>query len=231
MRVVAELEQSGTELDNAILTDIGSLRELVATTPQFQHFWDSYGDPRTLVSAILLDYEPGYEPYLIKNKIEAQGVKVIERSEVVAGITRQLGVVFAIMFAAGIILTIASLLHFVVRFYSLVWERKAELALYRAIGATKGDLRVAIGGEAFVLTAVGSLVGIGGGAILYHVLFSRLQSASAFPFAAFPAWAAVLGVIAIILVFFAFAFLSIIMPLRQVSRIDPAEALKQVDIG
>jgi putative ABC transport system permease protein len=231
MRVVAKLEQSGTELDSAILMDIDALRDLVAATPQLQHFWDRYGDPQGLVSAILLDYEPGYEPYLIKNKIEGQGVKVIERSKVVEDITKQLSVVFALMFAAGIVLTVASLLQFVARFYSLVWERKAELALYRALGATKGSLRAVIGGEAFVLTALGALAGIVGGIALYRILYFRLQDASAFPFAAFPTWAAVVGIVVITLVFLTFAAASVVMPLRQVNRIDPALALKQVDIG
>ncbi|MDR1015408.1 MAG: ABC transporter permease [Coriobacteriales bacterium] len=231
IRVVAELEPSGTELDNAILMDIDRLRELVAATPQLQHFWDRYGDPRGLVSAILLDYEPGYEPYLTKNKIEGQGVKVIERSKVVEDITKQLSVVFALMFAAGIVLTVASLLQFVARFYSLVWERKAELALYRALGATRRGLRAVIGGEAFVLTALGAVAGIVGGIALYRILYFRLQDASAFPFAAFPTWAAVAGIVAITLVFLAFAAASVVVPLRQVNRIDPALALKQVDIG
>jgi putative ABC transport system permease protein len=231
MRVVTKLEQSGTELDSTIFMDIDRLRALVADTPQLQHLWDKYGSPQTLVSAVLLDYEAGYEPYLTRNKIEALGTRAIERSETVASMTERLSLVFTIMLAAGIILTIASLLQFMARFYSLVWERRAEMALYRALGATKRDLRAVVGGEAFAITAFGALVGILLGMGLYLGLLSYLQATGAFPFVAFPLWMAALGIIAIVAAFFALAALSIVVPLRQVNRIDPASAMQQVDIG
>jgi putative ABC transport system permease protein len=231
MRAVAQLEPSGTELDNAILMDIDRLREMVAATSQFQHFWDSYGNPANLVSAVLLDYEEGYEPYLVKNKIEALGARAIERSETVASATHQLSLIFAVMLIAGIILTVASVLQFAARFYSLVWERKAEMALYRALGATRARLRTVIGGEAFVITAAGALLGIVCGVALYHLLLAAMQDAGAFPFLALSPVLAVGGVAGIALVFFAFAALSVVMPLAQVSRIDPASAMQQLDIG
>jgi putative ABC transport system permease protein len=231
VRVVANLEPSGTDLDNAVFMNIDRLRELVAGTAQLQHFWDTYGSPQKLVSAILLDYEEGQEPYIIKNKIEAQGVRVVERSQAVADSTRQLQVVFAVMLVAGSILALASLLQFIARFYSLVWERKSEMALYRALGATRKNLKVVIGGEALIITGTGALCGVIIGLLLFQVMFSFTQSASAFPFTALPPWTVAGGVIAICLVFFCFAACAIVMPLRQVNRLDPATVMQQVDIG
>jgi putative ABC transport system permease protein len=231
MRVAAQLEPSGRELDSAILMDIDRLRQMVADTPELQHFWEGYGEPSGLISAVLFNFEPDAEPYLVKNKVEAVGARAIERSETVAETSRQLSVVFLIMLAAGITLTVASILQFMARFYSLVWERKAEMALYRALGATRRALRTVIGGEAFAITAAGALVGMVLGVLLYQLLLQMMQEAGAFPFLAFSPGVAALGIAAIALVFFVFAVLAIIMPLRQVGRIDPAAAMQQVDIG
>ena len=213
--------------------DIDEIRAMSEAQAQFSHYWEKYGEPKDIASAVLVETDEGAQEMVagkINRKVDGD-FGVIVRSDVVAAAQNTLSVAFTIMLAAGVILAIASLLQFVARFFSLVWERKAELALYRALGATTHDLRMVIGGEAFAITGMGAVLGIALGAVLYNVMLAYLQDAGAFPFSPFPVGLAVGGVAAIIVGFFVVAALTIVVPLRQVSRIDPASAMQQVDIG
>ena len=233
VNVVATLEPTGTYLDNSLLMSIEEIRAMSKAETQFAHYWEKYGEPEDIVSAILVETDEGEQEAVagkINRKVDGD-FSVIVRSDVVASAQETLSVAFTIMLAAGVILALASLLQFVARFFSLVWERKAELALYRALGATTRDLRLVIGGEAFAITGAGAVVGVVLGVALYNVLLAYLQGAGAFPFSPFSAVAAAGGVAAIVAGFFVVAAAAIVVPLRQVARIDPAAAMQQVDIG
>ncbi len=233
VHVVATLESTGTYLDNSLLMDIDEIRAMSKAEDQFAHYWEKYGEPKDIVSAILVETDEGAQETVagkINRKVDGD-FSVIVRSDVVAAAQDTLSVAFTIMLVAGVILAAASLLQFVARFFSLVWERRAELALYRALGATTRDLRLVIGGEAFAITGMGAVLGVALGLVLYNVMLAYLQGAGAFPFSPFPAGLAVGGVAAIVLGFFVVAALAIVAPLRQVARIDPASAMQQVDIG
>ena len=79
--------------------------------------------------------------------------------------------VFLLLLVAAILMVVVTLLQLFARFYSTVWDRKSELALYRAIGASQADLKKLIIGE------MGALVGVVGAACAM-----ALASVSALPF-------------------------------------------------
>ena len=231
--VVGTLDETGSSLDYSILMDIDAVRDMARNSAGYEHFWDTYGQPDTLVSSVLIDVDESVATAdSVERKVnKVEGMAAIQRSSVVSSSAATLNMVFAIMLAAGIALGVASLLQSVARFSSSVWERKAELALYRALGARTRDLRSIICTEAFLITAVGLVVGIVVGIVVYFAACAWMQSVSAFPFSPLPIWQAALGIVAIIVVFLLVTALSIVAPLRQVERIDPASAMAQVDIG
>ena len=111
-----------------------------------------------------------------------------------------------------------------------MWERKSELALYRAMGASKGQLRALIGGEVAAIVGAGLVSGLACGAGLYVVLMDLLQDGSAFPFISpdpgeTGALAAVLAA-----AFALLALAAIAAPLAQIGRLDPSLAMQQGDI-
>ena len=228
--VVGHLVETGSSLDFSIFMGLDDVRTLAANTEGFRHFWDTYGEPETLLSAVLLNVDSNETSVITAiNKIE--GVSVIQRTSVVEESQETLNTVFVIMLVAGIALVIASALQLFARYFSSVWDRKAELALYRALGASVGDLRKIICGEAFILTGVGCAIGIVLGVMLYVAGYNFLQAAESFPFSALPLPQVIFGIVGIVLVMFILAAISIIAPLRQVSRVDAALAMQQVDIG
>lgn len=232
-RVVGTLDETGSSLDFSILLDIDEMRTIASQSTGYDHFWQDYGQPSELVSTVLIDVdEENYTAASVIRKAKKLGdISLLQRSSVISQTQKTLDVVFGIMLATGIVLAIASLLQMIARYYSSVWERKSELALYRALGASAKDLQKMICGEAFTICGLGCIIGTILGIALYVGGYAYLQSVQAFPFSALPIWAIILGIIGIFVLFALMTAISIITPLRQVLRIDPASAMQQVDIG
>jgi ABC-type lipoprotein release transport system permease subunit len=152
--------------------------------------------------------------------LEPKDTRARDVSVLISGVTALLGLVAAVM------LLVASS-NIAYTFRVLVGERRGEIGLYRALGATPGD----IGSWLLGLAAV---VGLGGG--LLGAVVARLGAFVAdslaasklpdFPFKPasffqFPAWL-VLGGAAFGA---AFAVIGALSAVRRAARLDPAEAL------
>ena len=58
-----------------------------------------------------------------------------------------------------------------------------------------------------------------------------MKNSTAFPFSPFDLPVQLVGILGICLAFIIFALLSIVVPLKQSSKIDPATAMSQVDLS
>lgn len=229
--IVEKLEPSGADLDDCLLLDIDVARGLSAENLGLSHLWEKYGSPADLVSCVLVDLDGDVEASIVLNRINAlDGVQGIQRSDVVASSQKQLEAVFLILLGAGVLMLASTLVQLFARFYSCVWERKSELALYRAMGASKGQIRSLIGGEVSVIVGVGLVLGLACGAGLYELLVGMLQDGSAFPFIPLDTGAVVGLSAAIVLAFALLSLAAIAAPLAQIGRLDPSLAMQQGDI-
>jgi putative ABC transport system permease protein len=100
-----------------------------------------------------------------------------------------------------------------------VLERRSEIGLRRALGATQGQIRTQFLGESILLTAIGGVVGVVAGAAATAVYASSKGWAVVIPV---EAWA---GGIAAAILIGAFAGL---MPAVRASRMPPTVALRTV---
>lgn len=229
--VYDKLQPSGTDLDNSILMDIDVARQISAEAQGLGYLWKKYGEPDQIVSALLFDFDDDVARNITENRIRALGgVGVVERSTVVAESQKSLEAVFAILLGVGIIMLVATVVQLFARFYTCVWDRKSELALYRAIGASAKDLRKLIGAEAAIDTGAGYAIGVVAGVALYFGLLGLLQGSSSFPFIGLEWWAVVLVALGLLVLFALLTALAILMPLRQIGRLDPSLAMQQGDI-
>lgn len=229
--VVDRLEPSGSGLDQSILLDIDAVRDICGQSEGLAYLWDKYGNPNGLVSCILVDYADDAEyNRLVTRLANIDGVRVLERSTLVNEAQDQLETVFGILLGAGVLMLISTLVQLFARFYSCVWDRKSELALYRAIGANRSQLKKLIGGEVAVIVAVGLIAGLILGVILYYVLIGMLQNGTAFPFASLSIGAMVGVAVAFIVVFALIALAAIAVPLSQLGRLEPSLVMQQGDI-
>lgn len=229
--VVATLAPTGTELDSSILVDIDVARDISSRIEGYDHFWEKYGQPSGLISTILVNAQPGQEDRLARLLASLGDVKVLQRSQVIEHSQQQLQAVFAILLGAGLVMALASLLQLFARFYSMAWDRKSEFALYRALGATQGRLRLLVGVEALILTVIGVVVGSAIGWALYGALLRQLGTSGAFPYITPDAATIALVCLGLLLLFTLMATAAVVVPLRRIGRIDPSIAMQQMDIG
>lgn len=226
------LDATGTELDTAILMDIGIARDVCGNQEEFAHYWEKYGSPNGLVSCVLMDVdEEVVSTDRVLNRVNStEGVVAFERSAVVEESRDSLSALFSVMFVVGILLILSSAVQLFARFYGCVWSRKAELALYRALGASAADLRKMIGMEMAVLLGVGLVLGIACGLCLQVVVLDVMVQTASFPFVAMGSLQ-VAGLVAAVAAAFALMGVgSIVWPLRQVGRLQPSVAMQQADI-
>lgn len=112
-------------------------------------------------------------------------------------------------------------------FFMIIFERKRELGLMRALGATRADIRRMILGEATLIGITGGLFGLGLG--LVACLLVDTLAASFLPdfpfkpesFFAYPPWLFFASVLFAVV----FCWLGAIVPAHRAARMDPARAL------
>jgi putative ABC transport system permease protein len=100
-----------------------------------------------------------------------------------------------------------------------VLERRAEIGLRRALGATKGHIRAQFLSEAVVLALIGGAVGVGAGALSTAVYASSKSEAIIIPALA---WAGGIGAAILI------GAVAGLWPALRASRMSPTEALLTV---
>ncbi len=135
-------------------------------------------------------------------------------------------VTLAFNLIALIILAISAI-NIMHTFLMIILERRREIGLMRALGATKSDIRLAILGESTVLGVIGGGVGLlVGWGLIAMVDYLFQTQVGTFPFKpdslfAISAWMplAALGVAVI------FCWIGALLPAWRASGIDPAEAL------
>lgn len=231
--VAATMAETGTGFDSSIVADIDLVRDISRNLEGYDHYWQKYGDPENLVSCVTVALDESSSAALasVKARISLSGdAAPIVRSEVADKSIEQLQSVFFLLIIATAIMSVVVLLQLFARFYSSVWDRKSELALYRAVGASKRDLRMLILGEMEALVGAGFVIGAVLGFAAQAALLGVMQGGLAFPYMAPGALQSTLTVIVIAIALEAVSLISIIVPLRQIERLDPSMAMQQGDI-
>jgi putative ABC transport system permease protein len=132
------------------------------------------------------------------------------------------------VFISFVIVTISSI-NIAHNFFMQVSERRREIGLLRAVGATRGDVRLIILGEAALIGVVGGLLGVG--VALAAAMFVDWASAAylpRFPFKPptyfdFQPWILAAGLSFSTV----FCVLGGFLPARKAARLAPAQALAQ----
>ena len=230
VELVDRLDATGTDLDGSILMDIDAVRAMVSDTEELQYLWDEYGDPAGLISCVLVSVADGQRDSVISEISQIPGVAAIEAGGAVQKVSEQLGALFAIMASAALLLVLATLFQLFARFFSLAWDRRAELALFRAVGASKREVSRLILGEVGVLVGAGVVVGLLFGALLYLAVPSLLANYGSFPYIAPSLGVCLLAALAIAAVYGLVGLVSVAWPLSRIDRIDPSSAMQTGDI-
>lgn len=165
--IVGRLERTGLEgVDMAVFTRFEDARTMA----------DESGIkavrkltiPEGMVSAILVRVAPGVSPDTVAGEIRSRvpGTKTITPNSLLGTVSGQLGAVTSILYASTLAVTAVSipLLGFISAM--VAHERTEEVAILRALGATRSYVLRLMLGESFTLSVLGGLAGIGCAAIV-----------------------------------------------------------------
>ncbi len=230
-RLAYRLEPTGTSLDHSILMPIDSAQALAADSEALKPVWQEAGDPRGLISALLIEVDDPRQVREIAQALEDMGpVKVIRAADTFQRLKRLMDSFVLILASAGIFTALGGIAYLLGHFSSAAWDRKGEWALYRALGATKLGLAELIIGEAVTLALAGAAVGLPLGCGLYRLAQAHLTAQNALPFVPPGLALLVAAAVAILGIYSSIGFLSAAAPALRVSQLEPALTMAQGDI-
>ena len=223
----SNLEPTGTGLDQSMFLtfdtayDIASKSQTQAESPLII--------PEDSISAALVKVEPGTDPNAVAVQImrSIPDVTPIQSSNLFLSYRRQMnGLLSSIM----VILAVTWVLS--VAFIGLVFsmaanERRKELGVLRALGATRRFVFQTLLAEASLLAAVGGTLGIALAGLAVYLFKNLLVASLGFPFL-LPSPLSLILQLAVGLSLALFSVnLAALFPAYKISRMDPAIAMRE----
>src|SRR5439155_20601630 len=147
-----------------------------------------------LVDLFDIYLRPGAEPETVKKAIEERwgqkdAIFVLTRAEVNREVRNQLQRIYGMAYAQQTVVGLVSLLGVVSALFISVLQRKRDLGLLRAVGATRGQILRSVLAEAVLMGVIGAAEGFGIGLLLeWYVLDVMILDESGFQFAMRVPW-------------------------------------------
>jgi putative ABC transport system permease protein len=180
--VVGILEQTGMGVDNSVFTrfedayvmaDESELKAVKKLTI-----------PPGMVSAVLVKVEPGTSPAAVAREIQDQipGTKTITPNGLLNTVSGQLGAVRRLLIGTTLAVTIVSIPLLAFISAMVAHERRREIALLRALGATKTYVVRLMLAESFSIAVIGGLIGIGAAMVVIVFFQDFIATSLKIPF-------------------------------------------------
>ena len=183
--IAARLQRTGTGLDNAIYTNMATMRQMAKNAARLLDTSPFQGvDIETAASAVFIKVKEGYTIESVADDINIHITKVEAKpamsmisdiSSGLSGTARMIGVLVILLWALAVIILI-------IVFVLLSNERKKEFAVLRVMGASQKMLSKIMGTEAASLSAAGAAAGIVLSLIILYPLSGSIKEALGLPF-------------------------------------------------
>ncbi|MEK6672224.1 MAG: FtsX-like permease family protein [Nitrospirota bacterium] len=186
--VVGRLKKTSTGLDWAVLIPLDGIDSMIREAPK-------YAPPEA--AARLKAINPGYissvlvkinplvttpQEMKIRIKMEVPDVMVISTAETVTTLTQQLYTTLKGLLFSALALWVMSILVVGAIFSMIINERRREIGLLRAIGATSVSVFKLIMYESSILTGFGGAIGVALGAGVVYFFNSMIRSVMKMPY-------------------------------------------------
>ncbi len=221
------IEPTGTGLDQSMFFTVDTAREIARTS--LTQAAEPLVIPENQVSAVMVKVKPGSDPTLVALEIyrALPDVVAIESSNLFQSSRQQLSsLLSAVLLLLGLVWMLS--MAFIGLVISMAAnERRRELGVLRALGATRRFIRQSLLLEAGILALYGGLAGVLL-ALLAIYLFRRLIMVSlGLPFLLPTPGSLLLQIAAGMLLALFSIFLAALYPAIKISRQDPAMAMRE----
>lgn len=185
--------------------------------------------PPDSISSVLVKVDPGADPHEVAAQIQRQvdGVVAVETPNLFGTFRQQmLGLLWLLLVMLGLAYVVSTLLIGLV-FSMAAHERRREMALLRASGATPFFIFRTLWTEAALLSVAGALAGVLLSSLAVLLLRNYVSGSLHMPFL-FPSAGSFLAMTALALALSLLtATIAVLVPARRISRAEPALAMKE----
>lgn len=226
--VAAKLEPIGNGLDQAVFVDVATLADIrgAAKTKGVRFDSSSVG-----YSSILIKLRPDSDTERLSREIYAHfdGLQIFSRKDLFSGLEKPANVMQVVVWIVVAFFLVIAAAAIVISFSLSTRERKREYALLRILGSTRRRLKILVLGEALLVSAVGTYIGLLFSSVFFFTFKIWLGEHIDIPFIV-PENAEIAAVYAVIIL-----LLHLIGPVvvygvaNKVSEIDAYVALREVE--
>jgi putative ABC transport system permease protein len=185
--------------------------------------------PEDSISAILVKLEPGYDPHAVAVDIATKMTEVtpIESPNMFQAYRKQINsLLTAILLIMGMTLTISIILIGLV-FSMAANERRRELGVLRALGATRGFVFKSLLSEAAILAISGGLAGVFLTTLVVYLFRQLIMNVVQVPFLLPSPLGLLVPAVGGLALVLASITLAALFPAYRISREDPAAAMRE----
>jgi putative ABC transport system permease protein len=165
-RIVGRLARTGMGLDMAVFTRIEDAYTMANESGV--KAVRKLTIPPGMVSAVLVRVETGAKPAAISNEIKQRvpGTKTLTPNGLLSTISGQLGVITSLLYGSTIAVAVISIPLLGSISAMVAHEKRKEIAILQALGATKSFIVRLMMVESLSLASIGALTGIGFAALI-----------------------------------------------------------------
>jgi putative ABC transport system permease protein len=227
LTLMGTLEPTGIGIDSTMFMDLETAKAVSQTSLQAAEA--PLEVPTGLISSVLVKVAPGADPHKVAIEIERriQGVAAVESPDLFGSFREQMLGLLGLLVVMIVLAYLLSTVTIGMVFSMAAHERRREMAVLRATGATPFFVFRTLWTEAALLALAGSVAGVFCSSLLIFVLRDYIAASLHMPFL-FPSFGVFVGLVATTL---ALALLTVsiavFLPAYRISRQEPALAMKE----
>lgn len=229
MRVVAQLDETGTALDNAVYGSMETMRNIARNAEALGYRYLGKVSADKAVSALMIKVADGYSPEDVCNdiNIHVRKVDATQAKSMVSQIAGGLSSVSRVIGTLTVLIWVLALLILSVAFVLIVGERKKEFAILRVVGASRRMLSAMLLTESAILCCLGAICGVGLAALTAFPFTGLIRSRLGLPYLLPGGGHIALLIAATLLLSVAAGAFSSAVAVRKLNQIDPGFALRE----
>ncbi len=225
--VVGILDPTGIGLDDSGFVTLSSVYDMAKGSEKtaIRKLEVNQGD----ISALMVGVDPNASRAEVAKNIEVlvPGVAVVSSKELMSSsISRQLESLTPGILLIGIGFWVISVLLIGALFSMIVNERRRELGLLQAVGATRKFIFRLVMLEAMELTAIGGIVGLALGSLVILLLKGPIASSMGIAYLWPGAWFIVLFAVGYLVMAVVTGIIAALYPAIVASRLEPYQAIR-----
>ncbi len=223
--VVGVMKPSGTSNDRAIFVDLQSVWDLHAEHDDEEGEHHDEEHEERLVTAVLLDLDSPASRYSVMGNVmqDYKLTAAVPIDQIQRLYNQILAPAVIIMVAIGYVVVVISALSILIGLYLSIIQRRRDLAIMRALGASAGDIFGAVLIEAFLVSVMGVAAGWVLGKAVAYGIGVYMEGAYGFALAGYRTSSEELGFFAVVALV---GLIAGILPAWQAYRTDIARDLQ-----